>query len=167
MARDGHGLPKVSNGPAISTLLCPAGGPSLKRPCGCFRGGPPTNRVAWCHLLPPWIPHAVRLCFQLTQRPTTAKAKAWIMKLNEIFPSCPRQSPSHGATRSSFYEKKLSDLQDLTLTLISASCWRPPPSVLFDRSTATHKTVTDYVCYRLVFLIINVGYVSELTQLKS
>jgi hypothetical protein len=41
----------------------PAGRPSLKQPNGCFRGGAPTGRAAYCHLLPLWTPDAVRLCF--------------------------------------------------------------------------------------------------------
>jgi hypothetical protein len=40
MARGGHGLPKVSPGPAMPTLLRPADGPPLKWPYGCFSGGP-------------------------------------------------------------------------------------------------------------------------------
>jgi hypothetical protein len=61
MERGGHGLPKVSPGPAISTLLRPVGGPPLKQPYGRFRGGPPAGRAA-CGCLPPlWTPHAVHL----------------------------------------------------------------------------------------------------------
>jgi hypothetical protein len=42
MARGGHGLPKVSTGPC-STHVCPMGGTPLKRPYGCFKGGPPAG----------------------------------------------------------------------------------------------------------------------------
>jgi hypothetical protein len=47
------------------TLLSPADGPPHKRPYGRLWGGPPTGRAACGRLLPPWIPHAVRLCLQL------------------------------------------------------------------------------------------------------
>jgi hypothetical protein len=49
-------------GPPCPTLLRPAGGPSLKRPYGCFRDGPPAGRVACGCLLPLCTPHAVRPC---------------------------------------------------------------------------------------------------------
>jgi hypothetical protein len=52
MARVGHGLPKVSTGPAMLTLLCPADGPPPKEPYGRFWGG---------HLFPFSTPHAVQL----------------------------------------------------------------------------------------------------------
>jgi hypothetical protein len=50
-----------------TTLLCPTplppvDGPSLKWPYGCLKGGPPPGQVACSCLLPPWTPHAVRLC---------------------------------------------------------------------------------------------------------
>jgi hypothetical protein len=61
MARGGHGLPKVHQGPACPTLLLPAGGPPLKQPYGCFRGCPPTRRKACGCLLPLRTPHAVRV----------------------------------------------------------------------------------------------------------
>jgi hypothetical protein len=36
--------------------------------CGRFRGGRPTGRVAFGHLLLLWTPHANRLCFVLEKR---------------------------------------------------------------------------------------------------
>jgi hypothetical protein len=54
---------KFHPGPSCPTLLCPVGGPSLKRPYKCFRGGLLAGRVAGGRLLPPWTPYAVRLCF--------------------------------------------------------------------------------------------------------
>jgi hypothetical protein len=48
--------------PLSPTLLRPAGGPPLKRPYGCFLGGPPTGPAACDCLLPLWTPLAVRLC---------------------------------------------------------------------------------------------------------
>jgi hypothetical protein len=51
-ARGGHGLPKVSFGPPCPTLKRPAGGPLLKQPDGCFRGGPPIRRVALAIFFP-------------------------------------------------------------------------------------------------------------------
>jgi hypothetical protein len=51
MARGGHGLPKVSLGPAMPD------------PYGRFRGDlPATGRTACSRLLPVRTPHAVRLC---------------------------------------------------------------------------------------------------------
>jgi hypothetical protein len=48
-------------GPPCLNLLCPVGGPPLKRPNSCFRGGPPIGWVAYSCLLPLWKPHAVCL----------------------------------------------------------------------------------------------------------
>jgi hypothetical protein len=48
-----HGLPKVSCGPAMPTLICPAGGPHPKRPYGRLGGGPPAVRATCGRLLPP------------------------------------------------------------------------------------------------------------------
>jgi hypothetical protein len=39
MTMGGHGLPKVSPGPAMPCPCTPVGGPSLKRPYGLFRSG--------------------------------------------------------------------------------------------------------------------------------
>jgi hypothetical protein len=83
MRRGGHGLPKVSPGPAMSypwwtlgkpfpdTLGGPVGDPwqtlgrpPLKQTYGRFRGGLPTGRVACSCLLPLWTHHALRLCIQ-------------------------------------------------------------------------------------------------------
>jgi hypothetical protein len=49
-------------GPPCLTLLRPAGRPPLKQPYGGFRGGPPTGRAAYGHLLPLGTPYPVRLC---------------------------------------------------------------------------------------------------------
>jgi hypothetical protein len=46
MARGGHGLLKVSLGPAMPYLLHPAGEPPLKRPNSRFRGGPQSGWLA-------------------------------------------------------------------------------------------------------------------------
>jgi hypothetical protein len=53
MARGGHGIPKVSPGPAmpIPSLPFGGGGTPLKRPYSHFRGG---------RLLSLWTPHAIR-----------------------------------------------------------------------------------------------------------
>jgi hypothetical protein len=63
----GQGVSTVSLkfhlGTLCPTLLCPAGGPPLKRPYGRFRGGPPAGRAGCGCLLPLWTPHAVRLCW--------------------------------------------------------------------------------------------------------
>jgi hypothetical protein len=56
---------KFQLGPPCPTLLCPAGRPPVKQPCGRFRGGPPARRVACGHLLPPRTPNTVRLWRQL------------------------------------------------------------------------------------------------------
>jgi hypothetical protein len=48
--------------PPCPTLLCPMGGPPLKRPYSCFWGGPSTWWMACGRLVSPWIPHAVRAC---------------------------------------------------------------------------------------------------------
>jgi hypothetical protein len=61
MVRSGHGLPKVSPGPAM-TALHPVGGPPLKRPYSHIRGGPPARRAACGRLPSLWTPHAIRLC---------------------------------------------------------------------------------------------------------
>ena len=58
MAMGGHGLPKVSPGPAMPD---PAGGLPLKRPNSHFRGGPPVGQVTCSCLLPLWTPHAIHL----------------------------------------------------------------------------------------------------------
>jgi hypothetical protein len=47
---------KFHPGPPCPTLLCPAGGPSLKRPYGRFRGDPHAGQAACGRLLPSWIP---------------------------------------------------------------------------------------------------------------
>jgi hypothetical protein len=53
---------KFHLGSPCPTILRPAGGPPLKRPCGCFRGGLPTGPPAACsRLLPFWTSHALRL----------------------------------------------------------------------------------------------------------
>jgi hypothetical protein len=52
-------------GSPCPTLLRPAGGPPMKRPHGCFRGDPPIRWAACGHLLPLWIPLAIRLCLDL------------------------------------------------------------------------------------------------------
>jgi hypothetical protein len=67
MTRGGQGLPKGSLGPAMpDPYICPAGGPPVKRPYGRFRGSPPMRRAAYSRLILPWTPHAVRLCFCVT-----------------------------------------------------------------------------------------------------
>jgi hypothetical protein len=43
------------------TLLRPLGGPPLKRPYGCYRGGPLTGWATYGRILPFWTCHAVRL----------------------------------------------------------------------------------------------------------
>jgi hypothetical protein len=53
---------KFHPGPPCSAFPRPTGGPPLKRPYSCFRGGPLAGRAACGHLLPLWTPHAVRLC---------------------------------------------------------------------------------------------------------
>jgi hypothetical protein len=53
--------------PPCPTLLHPAGGPLPKWPYSRFWGGLPTGRVACNYLLPPWIPHAIRACWFLSQ----------------------------------------------------------------------------------------------------
>jgi hypothetical protein len=53
---------KFHPGPPCPTLLRPAGGPPPKRPYSRFGGGPPAERAACGHLLPPWIPLPVRAC---------------------------------------------------------------------------------------------------------
>jgi hypothetical protein len=53
MARGGHGIPKVSPGPAM---------PDPSTPCGqTFRGGSPAGRVACGRLLPFGTPYAYDL----------------------------------------------------------------------------------------------------------
>jgi hypothetical protein len=49
MKKGGHGLPKVSLGPALYTLQL---GHSLKKPYGRFRGGPLGEREACSCLVP-------------------------------------------------------------------------------------------------------------------
>jgi hypothetical protein len=61
MARGGHGLPKVSPGPAMPYPSTPCGQPPLKQPHSRFRGCPPCGQAACIHFLPLWTPHAVRL----------------------------------------------------------------------------------------------------------
>jgi hypothetical protein len=53
---------KFKPGPPCPTLLRPAGRQPLKQTYSRFRGGPPTGWTACGLLLPPWKPHAVRLC---------------------------------------------------------------------------------------------------------
>jgi hypothetical protein len=59
MAMGGHGVPKVSAGPAMPYPLRHVGGPPLKR----SKGSAPTSQVAWGPLLPLWTPHTVGLWF--------------------------------------------------------------------------------------------------------
>jgi hypothetical protein len=47
---------KFYPGPPCLTLLCPAGGSTLKRALKRFMGGPPVGWVAYGHLLPPGHP---------------------------------------------------------------------------------------------------------------
>jgi hypothetical protein len=47
---------KFHPGLPCPTLLCPVGGPSLKRLYGRFRGGPLAERAACGHRLTLWIP---------------------------------------------------------------------------------------------------------------
>ena len=42
--------------PPCPNLLYPVGGPPLKRPNSCFKGGPPTGRAVCGRLIPLWIP---------------------------------------------------------------------------------------------------------------
>jgi hypothetical protein len=63
MARGGHGSLNFQTGPPCQTFLRHAGGPPLKRPYGCFKGGLPTWRAVCDRLLPPWTTHAVCLCY--------------------------------------------------------------------------------------------------------
>jgi hypothetical protein len=59
MARDGHGLPGVSLGPAMRNPSMPWGRPPLAlQP---FQGSPPAVWAACDHLLPFWTAHAVLL----------------------------------------------------------------------------------------------------------
>jgi hypothetical protein len=51
---------KFHPGPPCPSLLRPAGGPHQKPSYGCYRGGPPTKRVACGRLLPFWTPHVIR-----------------------------------------------------------------------------------------------------------
>jgi hypothetical protein len=48
-------------GQPCPTLLRPASRPSLRRPYGRFRGGPPSGPAAYGRPLPLWTPHTVRL----------------------------------------------------------------------------------------------------------
>jgi hypothetical protein len=61
MARGGRGLLKVSLGSAMPYLSTPCKQPLLKRPHGRFRGDRPQGERPVAILLPPWIPHVVRL----------------------------------------------------------------------------------------------------------
>jgi hypothetical protein len=45
---------KFQLGLLCPTLLCSAGGPTLKGSHGCFSGRPPAERVACSRLVPPW-----------------------------------------------------------------------------------------------------------------
>jgi hypothetical protein len=58
----GHGLPKVSPGPAMPYPSTPCGRATLKQPYGPFRGSSPTRRAACGRLPPLWTPNVVRLC---------------------------------------------------------------------------------------------------------
>jgi hypothetical protein len=61
MARGGHGLLQVSLGPTMPYPSTPCGQPPLKRPHGRLRGGCLQGKWPVAVLLPPWIPHDVRL----------------------------------------------------------------------------------------------------------
>jgi hypothetical protein len=63
MARGGHGLPKVSSGPAMPDPSMPCG---QATPDDRFRVGSPAGWAACSRLLPLWTPHAVRLCLSFT-----------------------------------------------------------------------------------------------------
>jgi hypothetical protein len=65
MARGGHGLPEALLGPAMPDPSMPCGQPPLKWPYGRFRGGHLQGWRPAAVLVPPWIPHAVRMCFQV------------------------------------------------------------------------------------------------------
>jgi hypothetical protein len=69
IVRGGHGLPKVSSGPAMPypspSTPCR---PPLKWPYGGKRGDQPAGWVACSHLLRLWTPHALRLCKEGTER---------------------------------------------------------------------------------------------------
>jgi hypothetical protein len=60
-ARGGHGLSKLSLGPAMPKSSTPRGRATPETALWlCFRGSPPSEQAACGHLLPPWTPQAVR-----------------------------------------------------------------------------------------------------------
>jgi hypothetical protein len=83
MARGGHGIPKVSPGPAMPDPSTPCGRATAEMALcpyalmplcpyalmplcpyalmPLFRGGPPAGQAACSRLLPLWTPHAVNL----------------------------------------------------------------------------------------------------------
>jgi hypothetical protein len=63
ISRGIYELPKVSPESAMPYPCTPYGQPPLKRPYSCFSGGHPQGGRPAAVLLPPWISHAVRLCF--------------------------------------------------------------------------------------------------------
>jgi hypothetical protein len=63
-------------GPPCPILLCPAGGPPLKRRNGRFGVGPPAGQVACYRILPFLTRHATRLCFR--QRLLFCDQRRWI-----------------------------------------------------------------------------------------
>jgi hypothetical protein len=78
---------KYHSAPPCPTLLRPAGGPLLKRPEGCFRGGPPKGWAACGRLLPLWTPHAIRL------RITTFRSELKCVRNGSQLGQCFRVSP--------------------------------------------------------------------------
>jgi hypothetical protein len=61
MAMGGHGLPKVSLGPAMLDSSTPCRWSPLKQPYGCFKDAwwPPAGQAACGRLLSPWTPYTL------------------------------------------------------------------------------------------------------------
>jgi hypothetical protein len=81
---------KFHPGPPCPTLLCPAGGPSLKQPLGYFRGGQSAGRAACSRLLPFRKSHAI-LLWQGRVKMRTVKANSFFMRPSDL--TCGLSSP--------------------------------------------------------------------------
>jgi hypothetical protein len=62
MAKSGHGLPKAWPGPAMPYLFTPCRWATPEMVLQPFQGWSAHRAAACSCLLPPWTPHAVRLC---------------------------------------------------------------------------------------------------------
>jgi hypothetical protein len=76
---------KFQLGPPWPTLLCPAGGPPLKQPFSCFRGGSPTGWAACSPLQPFGTPHGVHQCLPASMPDALSELRSCTIHCDSTF----------------------------------------------------------------------------------